>query len=436
MRLIDRVLARVTPDGDCLVWTGATIKGYGEVNYHGNVLYTHRVVWEHHNGPIPEGVEIRHSCDNPPCCNIEHLLLGTHADNVHDMFERGRDRNQNTDKTHCVKGHEFTEENTYRPPKNPERRLCRTCQRGRSRRWKAKVAGLGVLALLATGCSSASTGPDMQDLHYKGGAFSAKKFVDCVDPSTRVGFHPGDKYYGYPTRQISYDATGGSGAESAPFTIVSADNAEMVAPATVTFRLKTDCATLRKFHERIGARFDASFGGSAKSSDYGDGWITMLNFVIGKPLDQALDRAAQGYKWRELWNDPITKLAVEKQVSSSLGTLVARQADGDFFTDFSVLIQKPDPTNDALKQAVAEEQAAVAQANSEAAKAAAQEAQAKADAAKANAQVAVAKAEAAKKRAEVEGYGDPETYRCVVLAEHNLNCQQPTYVVSGTAPGQ
>jgi hypothetical protein len=294
---------------------------------------------------------------------------------------------------------------------------------------------LAGVALLATGCASASTGPDMIDVHYKGGAFSSKKFVDCVDPSTRTGFHPGDKYYGYPTRQISYDATGGDGSESAAFTIVSADNAEMVAPATVTFRLKTDCKTLRRFHETVGSRFDAAFGGSDKSSEYGKGWITMLNFVVGKPLDQALDRAAQGYKWRELWNDPTTKLAVEKQVSSSLSTLVARQADGDFFTDFSVLIQKPDPTNDALKQAVAEEQAAVAQANSEAAKAAAQEAQAKADAAKANAQIAVARAEASKKRAEVEGYGDAQTYRCVVMAEHNLNCEQPV-IIYGGAPGQ
>jgi hypothetical protein len=301
---------------------------------------------------------------------------------------------------------------------------------------KTLCAALAAVALMATGCASASTGPDIKDVHYQGGSFSAKKFVDCVDPSTRTGWHPGDQYYGYPTRQISYDATGGQDSESKPFTVVSVDNAELTVPATVTFRLKTDCATLRKFHERIGARFDAAFDGSAKSSDYSKGWITMLNFVIGKPLDQALDRASQDYKWRQLWNDPITKQAIERQVSKSLGTLVARQADGQFFEDFSVLIQKPDPTNDALKQAVAEEQAAVAQANSESAKAAAQEAQAKADAAKANAQVAVAQAEAKKQKALIDGYGGPEAYKCIYLANHNLNCAQPTYVVSGTAPGR
>lgn len=291
------------------------------------------------------------------------------------------------------------------------------------------------LALLVTSCASASTGPDMVDVHYQGGTFSSKKFVDCVDPSTRTGFHPGDKYYGYPTRQISYDATGGKDSESSSFTVVSADNAEMRVPATVTFRLQTDCKTLRQFHERIGARYNAAFDGSGKSSDYPDGWITMLNFVIGKPLDQALDRAAQGYKWRELWNDPKVKQSVEKSVSENLATLVKRQADGDFFEDFSVLIQKPDPTNPALKDAVAEEQAAVAKADSRAAEARAQELQANADAARARAEIAVAKADAEKRRAEVEGYGDPKTYRCVVMAEHNLNCDQPVIIYGGTPGG-
>ena len=51
----------------------------------------HRVVWEAHNAePIPEGMLVRHTCDNPACCNPQHLLLGTPKQNTADMIERGR----------------------------------------------------------------------------------------------------------------------------------------------------------------------------------------------------------------------------------------------------------------------------------------------------------------------------------------------------------
>ena len=306
-----------------------------------------------------------------------------------------------------------------------------------------KKAGLiigGALVLTLTGCATANTGPDLIAVHYTGGTASAKKFVDCLEPSSRSGFDPGDKYAAYPTRQVSYDATGGDGAEADPFTIVSKDNAELRVPATVTFRLVTDCKTLRKMHETIGARYSAAFKANGDSSDENEGWDRMLNFVIGKPLDQVLDRTSQGENWRDLWNDPQVKAKVEHAANEQIQTLVDRQAGGHFFEDFSILIQKPDPVNDQLKAAVAEEQAAVARANSKSAEANAQKAQALADAARANAQIAVAKAEAAKKKAEVEGFGGPENilkHECITQASSGgpvCNPWQPTYIVNSTKP--
>ena len=53
----------------------------------------HRLVWEMHNAePIPDGMVIRHKCDNRECCNPFHLELGTQAQNIQDMIERGRSR--------------------------------------------------------------------------------------------------------------------------------------------------------------------------------------------------------------------------------------------------------------------------------------------------------------------------------------------------------
>lgn len=298
---------------------------------------------------------------------------------------------------------------------------------------KAWLVGLAALAVTLTGCASASTPPDLEAVHYKGGPLSAKKFKDCLDPSSRSGFDPGDKFIGYPVRQVSYDATGGSDSEAPPFTVVSQDNAEMTVPATITFRLKADCPTLRRMHETIGARYNAGFDASGSSSDQNAGWVAMLNYVIGKPLDTALDRMAQQYKWRDLWNDPSVKTALEKQVNNSISRLVARQAGGDFFTDFSVLIQKPDPVADGLKQAVALEQTQVARSNAAKARADAQRAAAQA-------QVAVAKAEAARKQADINGFRLPgmsardavDSYIRNQMVRKGLNPLQPTYLVSGT----
>lgn len=47
-----------------------------------------RYIYEQKYGKIPKGMVIRHKCDNPNCCNIEHLEIGTQKDNTRDLIER------------------------------------------------------------------------------------------------------------------------------------------------------------------------------------------------------------------------------------------------------------------------------------------------------------------------------------------------------------
>lgn len=64
--------------------------GYTRVRYNGKHDRLFRVVYKMKYGEIPKRKVIRHTCDNPACCNIDHLVIGTKADNVKDMIERGR----------------------------------------------------------------------------------------------------------------------------------------------------------------------------------------------------------------------------------------------------------------------------------------------------------------------------------------------------------
>lgn len=77
----------------CIEWTdGHNSDGYG-VKWDGErAQLAHRLSWIRERGPIPDGLCVLHKCDNPPCVNVDHLYLGTKADNAKDRSARRRYR--------------------------------------------------------------------------------------------------------------------------------------------------------------------------------------------------------------------------------------------------------------------------------------------------------------------------------------------------------
>ena len=87
---LKRGLAPMDENG-CIPWVkGRSPKGYGLIGINAVPTLTHRLAWTLAHGPIPDGLCVLHHCDNPPCCNLDHLWLGTKADNTADMMAKGR----------------------------------------------------------------------------------------------------------------------------------------------------------------------------------------------------------------------------------------------------------------------------------------------------------------------------------------------------------
>ncbi len=129
--LVERFWIKVKRGGpdDCWPWQGTRSNGYGQiaVTHDGRGrrqrrLLAHRVAWELANGKkIPRGLLVRHRCDNPPCCNPQHLLLGTHGDNIADAVARGRLAGRPIGRLSKVELHDIVERELARRRQHAER---------------------------------------------------------------------------------------------------------------------------------------------------------------------------------------------------------------------------------------------------------------------------------------------------------------------------
>jgi HNH endonuclease len=87
-----RLLSNVQVTENCWLWKGGVdICGYGSTNFKGSrKARAHRVAYELFKEPIPKGMLVLHRCDNPSCCNPDHLFVGTQKDNKKDQASKDR----------------------------------------------------------------------------------------------------------------------------------------------------------------------------------------------------------------------------------------------------------------------------------------------------------------------------------------------------------
>lgn len=91
--LLDAAATRYTVTGSgCWEWSGTRNEyGYGTLSVAGKRTLAHRWFWDRLCSPAGDS-HVLHRCDNPPCVNPAHLFLGTHTDNLRDMWAKGRAR--------------------------------------------------------------------------------------------------------------------------------------------------------------------------------------------------------------------------------------------------------------------------------------------------------------------------------------------------------
>jgi hypothetical protein len=130
-RELDRLLAKMQPVpwSGCWLWLSATNGKYPHMSVGNKWIYAHRLSYELHKGPIPDGLQIDHLCRVPLCINPDHLEAVSQSVNVLRSAAPAAARARRWSKTHCPKGHPYDGVNTiWRLRESYWVRYCRACK--------------------------------------------------------------------------------------------------------------------------------------------------------------------------------------------------------------------------------------------------------------------------------------------------------------------
>lgn len=224
-----------------------------------------------------------------------------------------------------------------------------------------RVFALPAAVLVLTGCSSISTQPDEVGVHYANGVATSIAFKNCVGRGTQNWDSPGDDHYKYPAGQRTFKFNNDKDRESNPFVVTSKDNIRMTVDGILRFNLNTDCKVLRSFHENIGRKYTAYDDDNDTTSV---GWKNMLNDYLGTAQQRALQLSASQFNWQDLYLNQTVRNEFESAVAAALPKYVTGLAgtSGDpkeeYFQNFSLTLQQPQPPQALLDQIQAQQVAA------------------------------------------------------------------------------
>lgn len=135
---LQRFMLKIQKTDTCWIYHGnKCLKGYGLFRFKASNIRAHRLSYSIHNGDIPDGLYVLHSCDVRDCVNPDHLSVGTQSDNMRQAAERGRLWKQNIYSSgKCPNGHIMDSENQIMRAGNI---TCKACLRMKQKRANAKA---------------------------------------------------------------------------------------------------------------------------------------------------------------------------------------------------------------------------------------------------------------------------------------------------------